>query len=64
MVYYVSDELPFIGYDFESGGYSDIVATQAPKCVKMGKEITLDVPGRDVTWSKVTFYGSMNSCGL
>lgn len=60
----VGDELPFLGFNFENGAVSDIVAKRASKHPEVGGEIVLDVPGSELAWLKVTSYAFFESCKL
>lgn len=62
--YSVVDEVPYFGYNFATEAVFDIVATWAPKRLKVGTKLSLDLPGREIIWLKVTFSGSTESCGL
>lgn len=62
--YYAVCELQFYGYYLKTGAVSEIVATRTAKRPKVGVEIVLEVPGREVLSLKVPFYASVQTCGL
>lgn len=46
--YYIGDELPFLGCDFEFEAVSHIVATRATKRRKVSGLVVLDIPGSEL----------------
>lgn len=61
---YVVDELPFLGYNFETATVSDTVATCAAIYPTVCGEVMLHLTSREGPWLKVTFYASNESCSL
>lgn len=62
--HYVGGEWPFLGYNFETEAFSDVVDTRALKHPEEGGEVVLEVPCREVVWLQETSYASFESCEL
>lgn len=62
--HYVGDELPFLGYNFETGDVSDVFATQASNRSKVNGEIVIEATRREVAWLKITSCASVENCEL
>lgn len=54
--HYMGDQLPFLGYDFETTVVSEILPTRTAKRPKVGGSGVLNVPGREVAWLKSASY--------
>lgn len=44
----MGDEFPLLGYNFESGGLSNVVTSRVQKSTKVDRETSLEVPDREV----------------
>lgn len=60
----MGNELPFVGYNFETRDVSGVVATPEQKRRKVGGEILLQVPSLELVGLQTSSYASVKSCEI